>query len=66
MSDRKVELERKKAKLQAMREEKKRKEEQKRKKGVRIVVLIRGYIIIGLPIVPVKNSGACCLRSTRS
>ena len=35
MADRKAELERKKAKLQAMRDEKKRKEEERRKKGVR-------------------------------
>ena len=34
MADRKVELERKKAKLQAMRDEKRRKEEERRKREV--------------------------------
>jgi dynein intermediate chain len=39
MSDRRAELERKKAKLQAMREEKKRKEEEKKKKEVQFTAL---------------------------
>ena len=45
MSDRKAELERKKAKLQAMREEKKRKEKEKQKKEVNIFIDILAIYI---------------------
>lgn len=39
MADRKAELERKKARLAAMREEKKRKEEDKKKKEVSVIMI---------------------------
>ena len=45
MADRKVELERKKAKLQAMRDEKRRKEEDRRKREVTSDLSINTIII---------------------
>lgn len=44
MSDRKAELERKKAKLQAIREEKERRRREKEQKDVKISFLIKFYI----------------------